>query len=301
MPTGGRFRGVMFLIASLIGALTVTFMIYGMIKKASEGVAVTQGLKSDSSDVVVAAVDIPPGWTIKTEHLAKRQMPAEYVPSEVYRTADEVVGRVAAERVLAGEFIRDERLADPEAGVGLPAIIPRGMRALQVPVKGGAAGSGFLNPGNFVDLIAVCAKADPPEVRTLLQSVTVLAVDDRMTDLAYVDPNKKRSARVRSSVTMALTPQQAELVKYAFGQCRITLALRNDIDVTNIENNDGKPAPGPSSDPAAPGDAAPAAAPGGSTGALHRLAPPSTQVPSPAPFMHRSTGERAGRAPVSRG
>jgi pilus assembly protein CpaB len=262
MPTGGRFRGVLFLVASLIGALTVTFMIYGMIKKASEGVKVTQGVKSESSDVVVAAVDIPPGWTIKTDHLAKRQMPADYVPSEVYRTADEVVGRVAAERILAGEFIRDERLADPEAGVGLPAIIPRGMRALQVPVKDGAAVSGFLNPGNFVDLITVCAKAEPPEVRTLLQSVTVLAVDDRMTDLAYVDASggRKRGSRVRSSVTMALTPQQAELVKYAFGQCRITLALRNDIDVTNVESNTPSAPPsasGPAGDP--PADAAPAA------------------------------------------
>lgn len=263
MPNGGRFRGVLFLVASLIGALTVTFMIYGMIKRASEGVKVTQGVKAESSDVVVAAVDIPPGWTIKTEHLAKRQMPADYVPSEVYRTADEVVGRVAAERVLAGEFIRDERLADPEAGVGLPAIIPRGMRALQVPVKDGAAVSGFLNPGNFVDLITVCANAEPPEVRTLLQSVTVLAVDDRMTDLAYVAPTttgRKRGGRVRASVTMALTPQQAELVKYAFGQCRITLALRNDIDVTNVESNvpsSPPPAAGPAGDP--PADAAPAA------------------------------------------
>lgn len=294
MPTGGRFRGVLFLIASLIGALTVTFMIYGMIKKASEGVKVTQGGKAESSDVVVAAVDIPPGWTIKTDHLAKRQMPADYVPSEVYRTADEVVGRVAAERILAGEFIRDERLADPEAGVGLPAIIPRGMRALQVPVKGGAAVSGFLIPGNFVDLIAVCAKADPPEVRTLLQSVTVLAVDDRMTDASYVESSgdKKRGGKVRSSVTMALTPQQAEMVKYAFAQCRITLALRNDIDVTNVETNTpSAPASAPPAD-AAPGDAAPAPA-GGSTGALSPR--PAASAPWARPMQD------AGRVSTARG
>lgn len=268
MPTGGRFRGILFLVVSLFMAVIVTIMIYGMIKKAGTEVG-KQRPNTENSEVVVAAVDIPPGWTIKTEHLAKRQMPASYVPSEVYRTADEVVGRVAAERVLAGEFIRDERLADPEAGVGLPAIIPRGMRALQVPVKNGAAVSGFLNPGNFVDVIAVCAKAQPPDVRTLLQSVTVLAVDDRMTDLAYVEANQKKR-NVRSSVTMALTPGQAEMVKYAFGQCRITLALRNDIDVTNIETNV----------PTALPETAPVA-PDGSTGSLDRRVLP--QRPSVSP------------------
>jgi pilus assembly protein CpaB len=232
MP-GGRYRGVLFLALSLLGALLVTFMIYRMFNEARSK-ATPQAPKTQS-DVVVAARDIPPGWTIKSEHLATRKLPPQYVPDEVYRTPEEVVGRVAMERILGGEFIREERLADPEAGVGLPAIIPRGMRALQVPVNNAAAVSGFLNPGNFVDVIAVCTEANPPEVRTLLQSVTILAVDDRMST---VHDKKKGGERASASVTMALTPSDAEIVKHAFGSCRITLSLRNDIDVTNIDSND---------------------------------------------------------------
>ncbi|MCB9680276.1 MAG: Flp pilus assembly protein CpaB [Alphaproteobacteria bacterium] len=262
MP-GGRYRGVLFLIFSLLGALTVTFMIYQLIQDARRGV-VTQKPQT-RSEVVVAAADIPPGWTIKSEHLSMRQLPETYIPDEVYRRAEDVVGRVAMERILGGEFIREERLADPEAGTGLPAIIPRGMRALQVPVKNASAVSGFVEPGNFVDVVAVCTATKPPEVRTLLQAVTILAVNDRMTDAAYYGRDRAQR-RVAPSVTMALTPQDAEKVKHAFASCRITLTLRNDIDVTNIDSNDrgeigpADPAAAPSDDGAgmlSPADATP--------------------------------------------
>lgn len=234
---GGRYRGVLFLVGSLLAALVVTLGIYNLIQDAQRNVTKVQG-PTTRQDVIVAARDIPPGWTIKAEHLATRQLPEEFIPDEVYRSGEEIIGRVAMERVLAGEFIREERLADPEAGTGLSAIIPRGMRALQVPVKHAAAVSGFLNPHNFVDILAVCADTVPPEVRTLMQSVTVLAVDDRMTDVAYNEKGdtKRRGERRRSpSVTLALTPSDAERVKHAFASCKITLTLRNDIDVTSSE------------------------------------------------------------------
>lgn len=256
MP-GGRYRGVVLLLLSLFVAGTVTILIYNVIQDAQSEAANKGKGPVERSEVVVASTDIPPGWTIKSDHLATRQLPDAYVPDEVYRTAEEVVGRVAMERVLAGEFIREERLADPEAGVGLPAIIPRGMRALQVPVKNSSAVSGFLNPGNFVDVIAVCTQTKPPEVRTLLQSVTVLAVNERMTDVSYARGKGKSRRRVSPSVTLALTPPNAEIVKHAFGACRITLTLRNDIDVTNIDSNElpddaGGSAVGPSAPAPAP-------------------------------------------------
>ncbi len=238
---GGRERGALFLIASVMGALGVTMMIYNLIQEARNR---TKTQKPDETvEIVVAATNIAPGWTIKPEHLQTRILPETWVPREVKRTPEQVVGRVAMERVLYGEYIREERLADPQAGTGLPAIIPRGMRAFQVMVNNGDALSGFLNPGNFVDLIAVCVTADPPEVRTLLTSVSVLAVKDKMIDATYDDPTsgKKASRKVKPSVTIALTPDQVELVSYAVRACNITLTLRNDIDVTNISSNDLAP------------------------------------------------------------
>jgi pilus assembly protein CpaB len=189
--------------------------------------------------VVVATKHIAPGWTITPEMLESRELLAAYVPGEAIKETESVVGRVAQERILAGEFIRDDRLAPPEAGIGMGAIIPRGMRAYQVAVKGGQGMSGFLSPGNFVDVIAVCVSVDPPETRSILRSISVLAVNDKMVDSSYEQAaTSKKKSKTKPSVTLALTPSDAVLVKHAESQCELYLALRNDIDVTNVESNE---------------------------------------------------------------
>jgi len=237
-----RLRGVLILLLAGIVAVVVAYGISGMLESARS--RVTAQRPQTTEKVVVAAADLPPGVTITTEDLRTRELPVQHIPDDVFLTSEEVVGRVASERILAGEFIREERLAAPEAGVGLPAIIPRGMRALQVPIRGSSAVSGFVNPGNFVDVIAVCTETLPPEVRTLLQAVPVLAVNDRMVSASYETEGRGRRAgsRLTPSVTLALSPADAELVKHAYGTCSITLSLRNDIDVTQVESND-RPAP----------------------------------------------------------
>ena len=261
MPIGGRYRALILFIVAIVLAVAVTALVFQLVGNAGNKPKVQE---KQAEEVVVAALPILPGWTIKSEFLAMRELPDTYVPDEVYRSQNDVIGRVAAERILGGEFIREERLADPDAGVGLPAIIPREMRALQVPVKNAASVSGFLQPKNYVDVIAVCTKAEPPEVRTLLQSVTVLAVNDRMNDARPEADDEGRRRRIASTVTLALSPQDAELVKHAFSTCRIRLTLRNDIDVTQIDSNEDEADYEDAEDfaPAEPGGAADAPPPG---------------------------------------
>lgn len=234
-----RIRGLLLLVIAGVAAIAAAYVITGMLQSAQRR-AVPQR-PAETEAIVVAAHDVPPGWTLTADDLRERKLPVAAIPDDVFRTPEEVMGRVASERMLAGEFLREERLAAPEAGVGLPAIIPRGMRALQVPLRNSAAVSGFVDPGNFVDVIAVCTQAEPPEVRTLLQAVSVLAVNERMISLDF---DQGRSGRQTSgagaapSVTLALSPSDAELVKHAFGTCNILLTLRNDIDVTQVESNE---------------------------------------------------------------
>jgi pilus assembly protein CpaB len=140
---------------------------------------------------------------------------------------------VPRERILALEFIREERLADPEAGIGLNAIIPRGMRALSINISDGSAVSGFLNPGNYVDVLVTIEgdETREAETRTLLQAVTVLAVNSRLGNSA------EALERARPSVTLAVTPDLAEKLAHAVAQGAVTLTLRNDIDVTHVETH----------------------------------------------------------------
>jgi pilus assembly protein CpaB len=232
--TGGRIRALIFLILSFGAAIVAAIVIYVVIisyqselNKAEAPVELDQ--------VMVAAKDMWQGKTIEDTDLAMTELPPEYVPEEVLKTPEQAVGRVPRERILEHEFIRNERLADPAAGIGLNAIIPRGMRAMSINITDGSAVSGFLNPGNYVDVLVTIEGEDdkPAETVTLLQAVTVLAVNNRLGDVdgEVLEQNSK------PSVTLAVTPDLAEKLTHAVAQGSVTLTLRNDIDVTQVETH----------------------------------------------------------------
>lgn len=236
--TGGRLRAFLFLTVSLAAAAVAAAVIWSVITSYQQELAEANKAE-ETVQVIVAAHDLAQGRTIATEDLKPKDLPPDYVPNAVLREAAQAIGRVPRERILVDEFIREERLADPEAGVGLNAIIPRGMRAVSVNISGGAAVSGFLNPGNYVDvLVTVTGGTGGPktETNTLLQAITVLAVNARMgVGGGAGNPNAQGGGS--PSVTLAVTPEQAEILTHAVAESRVTLTLRNDIDVTHVETN----------------------------------------------------------------
>jgi pilus assembly protein CpaB len=188
----------------------------------------------DTVMVIVAARDLYQGVTINEEDLYAVQIPPRYLPEGVFLSPEHVVGRIPRERILANEFVRADRLADPESGIGLNAVIPRGMRAISVNISDGAALSGFLNPGNYVDLLVTLEseedKSAQPETRTLLQAVFVLGVNSRMQKESREEASEKRGKQ-KPSVTLLVTADQAEQVAHAENMGEIRLSLRNDLDV----------------------------------------------------------------------
>ncbi|NCG17649.1 MAG: Flp pilus assembly protein CpaB [Rhodobacterales bacterium] len=231
--TGGRLRAFAFLAVSFIAAGIAAGLIYGVVQSYSQELTdVTR--KEETAQVMVAAKSLPQGRTITDEDLILKELPPDYVPNAVLREKTEAIGRVPRERILLDEFIREERLADPEAGIGLNAIIPRGMRAISINILGGSAVSGFLNPGNYVDVLVTVLGDEnhDAQTNTLLQAVTVLAVDARMST-----GSAEAKGKQKPSVTLAVTPDQAEQITHAMSQSTIALTLRNDIDVTEVETH----------------------------------------------------------------
>jgi pilus assembly protein CpaB len=190
----------------------------------------------DTVMVIVAARDLYQGVTITEEDLYAVEIPPRYLPEGVFLSPEHVVGRIPRERILANEFVRANRLADPESGVGLNAVIPRGMRAMSIAIKDGEALSGFLNPLNYVDVLVTVRPDDRsagfvvPETRTLLQAVFVLGVNSRMQKESKEEARQRRGSH-SPSVTLLVTADQAEELAHAEKMGRLRLSLRNDLDV----------------------------------------------------------------------
>lgn len=242
---GGPLRALIFL-ALAIGAGSFSLvMLYKLI--TSYQMKIDEAKRpEDTVMVIVAARDLYQGVTITEEDLYAVQIPPKYLPEGVFLSPEHVVGRIPRERILANEFVRADRLADPESGVGLNAIIPRGMRAISINIKDGAALSGFLNPGNYVDVLVTIkpdagggeAKRDETkkitETKTILQAVFVLGVNSRMKQESSEDAEKKRGKN-KPSVTLLVTADQAEQIAHAENLGEIVLTLRNDLDYNYME------------------------------------------------------------------
>ena len=248
MAQGGRgpIRALIFIgMAVTLGALALV----GLYQLISSYQARIDEAKrpEDTVMVIVAARDLYQGVTITEEDLYAVQIPPRFLPEGVFLSPEHVVGRIPRERILANEFVRADRLADPESGIGLNAVIPRGMRAISVNIQDGAALSGFLNPGNYVDVLVTVKPDDEaksrsgagPETQTLLQAVFVLGVNSRMQKETAEEAQQARGSQ-RPSVTLLTTADDAEKVAHAENMGEIRLALRNDLDVnfTNLPGVD---------------------------------------------------------------
>jgi len=183
-------------------------------------------------EIVVAARELPAGHTLVPDDLARAPLRAEFVPLEAVTRPELLVGRVVSERILPGDLLRDERLARPEAGIGLNAIIPEGMRALSFNLAGADQVSGFVLPGNRIDVIAglVDGEGHLIETTTLLQGVPVLAVNDRTHEGRRTPEGPRR----KPQVTVAIAPDQAERITHVFHTGVVRLTLRGDTDLQNF-------------------------------------------------------------------
>ena len=144
------------------------------------------------------------------------------LPEGVVNQIEDAVDRSTLAPVLKGEVLHARELASKEAGRGMAAIIPKGMRAYTIQASRVAANvAGFVMPGNRVDVLLNVRGGQDDETgggstTTLLQSVEILAVDQRLDSPTENHMNLKELA----SVTLLVTPDQA--AKLDLGQSGTT-------------------------------------------------------------------------------
>ncbi len=140
------------LIIALTGAVLCGLLGVTLITRYLSSV---QAFTKDLGNVVVAKQEIPLGEKITAEHLALAPIPNGSAPEGLFRSMDQVVGRVAITPIGVRETITTLKLAPAGVGAGLSAVIPEGYRAMTVKVDDVVGVSGFIMPGSFVDVVAI--------------------------------------------------------------------------------------------------------------------------------------------------
>jgi pilus assembly protein CpaB len=128
--------------------------------------------------------------------------------------------------IAKGEFILPNKLAGENAGYGLPALIPPGMRAVSVRVNEIVAVANFVLPGTRVDVLLTGnpGGSAQQQTTTVLENVLVIATGQKLERNTAGDP---QSASV---ITLLVSPDDAQKLTLATTQGRIQLSLRNPLD-----------------------------------------------------------------------
>jgi pilus assembly protein CpaB len=181
------------------------------------------------SKVVVAATRLQLGARLRPQDLREISWPSKDSMPGAFANIQDCAGRAAITTIVENEPILEEKLAPREAGAGLPAVIPEGMRALSVRVDDVVSVAGFATPGTMVDVQVTADLSGAGVTRTILEGMRVLAAGQK------VEQDKEGKPQTVNVVTLLVDPVQADKLTMASTTGRIHLVLRNTIDLKKTE------------------------------------------------------------------
>jgi pilus assembly protein CpaB len=189
------------------------------------------------AQVLVAAHDLPAGTLLNSNHWRWQVWPDGSVDKAYIvrpRAGDkpgaeaQLPGAAVKRAIGAGEPITAAKVVKPgEAGFLAGALSP-GMRALGIKVTAVSSASGFILPGDRVDVVLTQQLRDRTKSdgrlktvsETVLRNIRVLTIDQSADDV-------DKKAKVGKTATLEVTPKQTEILSTAASIGNLSLALRS--------------------------------------------------------------------------
>lgn len=199
--------------------------------------------------VVVATNELKFGEPISAEDLKLVDWPKDAYPEGGFSSIEEIVednNRRAIVSIVPGEPVLASKLTGMNGRAGLAGLIAEGKRAVTIPVDSVKGVGGFIQPGDFVDIVLTRRVEEEdeegdsiPTANIMMENVKVLSVDQQAG-------SRSGTARVASSVTLETDTKGAQRIALALNIGRLSLLLRSAGDTAsadtgnmNINNLDG--------------------------------------------------------------
>jgi pilus assembly protein CpaB len=233
-----RLRSLILFVVALALAGGTTMIARGWLAqqaaKAEASVVVPKVAPAKS--VLVARRALPRGQILKVQDFAWQVWPSGALdPSYILsgrRPITAFTGWVAREPIAAGDPITEAKIVAPGNRGFLAAVLRPGMRAVSVPITVTSGISGFVFPGDRVDLLITYpvrlknGEGNPVQhkaAETVLRDVRVIAIDQKLT-------GKDGEAVVAHTATLEVTPKQSEIIAVASEMGQLSLSLRSLVD-----------------------------------------------------------------------
>lgn len=205
-------------------------------------------MQANSIDTVLAKTNIPENKLITEDMVYVRSMPKDKVPPEAATSVLRVVERISTQPIKKDSIIMNTMLNWPTTQETTLAMkTPIGKRAIALSVDNISSLVGMIKPGDYVDVITLIAipvmidgkQSAQPATVPLFQNVPVLAVGSQISGEAAGRKRREEGAAPAKEsaplITLALTPEEANLLAFVQEQGKIRLVLRSPGDAKTTQ------------------------------------------------------------------
>lgn len=245
-------RGILIAVgaAFLATVLIVSWLNQEQKRQADELNKKFKELHANVVDAIFSEKDIPQGTTITEDMLFTKPMARNSLPPEAVTSLSKVIDRAATVNIKKGSLISSDMigwLAGKETTLAMRT--PIGKRAITIPVDNIASLMGMIKPGDYVDVISLILlptivdgkQGGQPATVPLFQNVQVIAVGSQLGRDQEQEPGTRRrreESELKGAsplITLALGPEEANLLAFVQEQGKIRLVLRSPGDAKTTE------------------------------------------------------------------
>jgi pilus assembly protein CpaB len=199
-------------------------------------------------EVLVAKADLNRGDVIEAAQIGWQLWPAvstngNFIKKTIRPDAvNQFTGAIVRVPVSAGQPIYDPMVVFAKGSGFMAAILPKGMRAVSMLVTADTSAGGFILPEDHVDVVLTrhdrASEAATGQEKivtdTILRNARVLAVDQT------VEEKSGQKVIVGKTVTIEVTPPQAEILSRSIQEGKLSLSLRSLADSPSTAPESGE-------------------------------------------------------------
>ena len=227
----GKWKAVVPIVLALVIAVVASVLIYKWMKKQTAPKEVAKIEKVNIKQAAIAEVNLPLGTKLKAEQFKTVSFLEESLPPGYFSDSDKLLGRIVIKPINSKALILESGLAP--VGVtrgGVTAILKPGKRAVALAGNKLMGVSGFVNPGDHVDILMQTTDPKTKEKinKTVFENVRVLATGTQLVANAEGKPSPV------DSYTLEVTPEEGERLTLAASSGKLQFALRSVLDSETV-------------------------------------------------------------------
>lgn len=206
-----------FILILALGSGVLAFMLSLQVMKPK---ASAPAAPKASYTVVVAVRDINIGAIIKKDDVDLLPPSGDVNSKQIFEHTGDVIGKVVRRNVPKGDVVKKVDILSE--GDNLASLIPKGYRAVTIPVTLPGSITALLQIGNRVDVL-LTYEVSRGEINsvTLIENARVIGVSNPQAASGGGDGNK------RMDITLSVTPEGAQTLAYAMKRGTLNVSIRS--------------------------------------------------------------------------